>query len=432
MYIPYNKIAQLFKKLFPFCKDKVSVFIEKLRINQNINYIAQNKNKVLKKLRKKIKNEKLIVAFYVYDDTKWKCQSVYDLMDKSEHFIPYIFVTKNASSKNSSSYQAPELVRKTYEFFKNNGMRVLYHYDIENEKFIATKDMTPRPDIIFYQHPWFVETSQGPVRTSEFALTYYVPYFIATSQSPIEYYLRFHKYVEHHYVLNNQIKEYFSQNMENNGSNLVAAGHPQLDYFYLNKNKNYEDKNYVIYAPHWSINEQTNLKWGTFLWSGEFMLDFAKKHPEYNWIFKPHPNLKPLLKLRHWNDTQVQSYWNEWEKIGYVCESGNYLDTFMQSKMMITDCGSFQTEYFMTHKPCIYLKSDNGTPFNPSVQAIVDNYYTAKNPDELSELLNKVLINDEDTMQEQRLNVYNSLGYGDNYAAENIINDILKTLKVKK
>ena len=64
--------------------------------------------------------------------------------------------------------------------------------------------------------------------------------------------------------------------MLNKGKNLKVVGHPQLDYFYLGQDKNLTNKNYVIYAPHWSINVPEE-NYATFEWNGEFLLEYAKK-----------------------------------------------------------------------------------------------------------------------------------------------------------
>ena len=430
MYVPYDKIAQIAALFLPAkYREKLRDFGVNLKVFFNVKYINKNKKYVLKKIRQKAKHQKLNVAFYVYDETKWKCQSLYDLLEKDEHFIPYIFVTKNAAPKENFNFQKPDELKKVFEFFKGQNMRVEYAYDFENDRHIPFEQMQPKPDIIIYQHPWYVETSQGPVVCSKFALTYYVPYFVATSVCQAEYYLRFHQYVQTHYILDDLIKDYYARNMTNKGSNLKAVGHPMLDYFYLNRNKHFDDKKYVIYAPHWSVDTSNALCWGTFLSNGKFMLEYAQKHPEINWVFKPHPCLKNyLIQQKYLTNNEAENYWDEWAKIGQVCETGNYLDMFMESKAMITDCGSFETEYFYTAKPLIYLKSEAGTPFNPSVQNIVENYYTVENNKELEAVLDKILIKKIDYMCEQRLSALKQHGYENNYAARNILNDILKTL----
>ena len=432
MYIPYDKIAQTAALFLPSkYREKLRDFGINLKVFFNVKYINKNKKYVIKAIREKAKKSQLNVAFYVYDETKWKCQSLYDLFEQDKHFIPHIFVTKNDAPKDNFNFQPADEIKKVFDFFKCQNMRVSYAYDFENNRYIPFEQMNPKPDIIIYQHPWYVETTQGPVVCSRFALTYYVPYFVATSVSPIEYYLRFHQYIQTHYVLDDLIKDYYSRNMTNKGKNLKAVGHPMLDYFYLNKNK-LEPKNYVIYAPHWSIDKDNNLCWGTFLSNGKFMLGYAQRHPEINWVFKPHPCLKNyLVKHKYMTKQQAENYWNEWSKAGVVCETGNYLDMFMQSKAMITDCGSFETEYFLTGKPLVYLKSPDATPFNPSVQKIVDVYYNVTDIKELEQVLDEVVAGNNDYLKEKRLKLLQDSGYQGNYAAKNILTDVKNFLEIE-
>ena len=168
MYIDYEKIGKIlgFGKRFFYNK----------KIKQNLDYIKRNQKKVKAKLKGKTH---LNVAFYVYDSAKWKCQSVYDLMIKDKRFTPYIFVTKCNAPKYNFNYQTIDDIKKTYDFFKSKGINVQCAYDLENNKFVPFEKMSPKPDIIIYQHPWYVEITQGPVVCSKFALTYYVPYYIS-------------------------------------------------------------------------------------------------------------------------------------------------------------------------------------------------------------------------------------------------------------
>ena len=433
MYIPYEKIFNTIALFAPVKFGvKIKKFGQKLKVKSNIRHISKNKKKVIKKLKEKIKNnEKINVAFYIYDETKWKSQSIYDLMENDKRFIPYVFVSKNCSPENNMNFQTKDDIKKVYDFFKNKKMRVFYAYDIKKDDYIPLNEMPIKPDIVFYSHPWYIFKTQGPVMVSKYAITSYIPYFLATSVSPIEYYTRFHQYVENHYVLNDLIKNYYAKNMENKGINLKSTGHPMLDYFYFNKDKHFENKNYTIYAPHWSVDKNNNLHWGTFLDLGYKILNYAKSHPELNWVYKPHPCLENyLIKNNYFSKDEINSYRKEWQNIGQIMETGDYLDLFMQSKALITDCGSFETEYFLTKKPLIHLKSNiDPTPFNPSVEKIVNSCYEAKNFDELEQILNEVLIKNNDYKMLERKKVYEELGYENNYAAKNIIEDILNCLK---
>ena len=300
MYIPYYELAQSISKILPKAWHKKFVdYGYNLKIKQNLDFINKNIVNVKKRLSKKIKTQKLNVIFYVYDDTKWKCQSLYDLMDKSENFIPYIYVTKNAAPQNNCNYQTDDDLRKVYDFFAKKSMRVKYAYNIEKQKYIPFEKMNPKPDIIIYQHPWYVERTQGPVVCSKFALTYYVPYYISDTDEWFEYDLRFHKYIYKYFVPSDIVRKNYAKKMSNNGKNLVVSGHPQLDYFYLNKNNSASDTNnkVIIYAPHWTVCGD-NIRYSTFDWSGREILEFAKSHKEFNWVMKPHPLLYNFLYSR--------------------------------------------------------------------------------------------------------------------------------------
>ena len=388
---------------------------------RNLFYIERNHKQVLKHLRAKFGNEKLKVVFYVYDETKWKCQSLYDLLTKDDRFEVKILVTKTyvCDTKNPS-YQSSENVQKTYKFFEKKGMSVEFAYDIEQEQFIPFENF--HPDIIIYQHPWYVETSQGPVVCSKFALTAYVPYYFPTTASEIDYYLRFHQYVENYYVFDETSRKYYSERMQNKGKNLKVTGQPFLDYFRLHSA---QEKKYTIYAPHWTLCGQ-GIAYGTFEWNGKFMLDYAQKHPEMNWIFKPHPLLKKaLVDNKIMSSQEVEEYYNAWERF----ESGDYLELFCQSQMLITDCSSFLGEYFMSGNPVIHLISEKAKPYNETVKQIVENYYPARNLEELQKLLEDLPQND--WMKEQREKAFAKLNYKDNYAAKNILDDILTQLETK-
>ncbi len=433
MYVPYDKIFDTLALFTPIeLGAKLKNFGMKLKTKNNLKYISKNKKQVIKKLKEKIKNnEKINVVFYIYDETKWKSQSIYNLLEEDERFTPYIFVSKNCSTEDNMNFQTKNDITKVYDFFKNKNMRVLYAYDFENDNYIPLDEMKVKPDIVFYSHPWYIYKTQGPVMVSKYAITCYIPYFIATSISPIEYYTRFHQYVENHYVLNDLIKNYYAENMDNKGENLKSTGHPMLDYFYLNKNKTFENKNYTIYAPHWSVDKNNNLHWGTFLDLGYKILNYAKTHPNLNWIYKPHPCLESyLIKNSYYTKEEINSYRKEWQNIGQIMETGDYLDLFMQSKTLITDCGSFETEYFLTQKPLIHLKSNiEPTPFNPSVKKIINSCYEAHDFESLKEILDEVIIKNNDYKIQERKKVYKELGYENNYAAENILEDILNCLK---
>lgn len=411
LYIDYEKLCQF----LGFGKD----FFYNMKVKQNLNYIEKNQKKVLKKLQHKIP---LNVVFYVYDESKWKAQSVYDLMVQDERFNPKIVVAKNCAVEGNANYQTIEDVKRCYEFFKNKGMNVEYGYDIEKDDFIPFQKF--KPDIIIYSHPWYVYKTQGPVVCSKFALTFYIPYFIPASEQWHEYGLRFHQYLFRHYVPTDLIKDFYANNMPNKGKSLKVVGHPILDSYLDSEQK---EKKYIIYAPHWTVCGD-NLRFGTFEWSGKRVLEFAKEHRDLNWVFRPHPLLyKFVITSGFMTKEEIDNYYNEWKNIGILSEGGDYIKLFQESYAMITDCGSFLTEYFVSENPVIHLISDKLTP-NRSIQKIDETYYTAYNIQDLNKLLEEIIINRNDYKKDERIELLKSLNLKNNNSARCIINDILNVI----
>ena len=422
MYIDYEKIGE---KL-GFGKE----FFYNLKVKQNLKYIEKNQKRVLKKLQHKLP---LNVVFYVYDESKWKSQSVYDTMEKDERFNPLIVVTKNCAVKENANYQTIEDVQKCFEFFKNKGMKVEYGYKMtphptplllgEGEcSYIPFENFSP--DIIFYSHPWYVYKTQGPVMCSKFALTYYIPYFIPASEQWHEYGLRFHKYLYRHYVPTDLINKYYSR--EGKLNNIKTVGHPIFDNFIHQEQK---EKKYLIYAPHWTVCGE-NLRFGTFEWNGKEILNFAKNHSDLNWIFRPHPLFyKFILSSGFMTKDEIDNYYNEWKEFAIISEGGDYIDLFKESYAMITDCGSFLTEYFVSENPVIHLISGYFKG-NNTINRIDETYYTAHSIEELNQHLNEVILNKNDYKKEKRLELLEQLNLKNSSCAENIINDIINDLEL--
>ncbi len=415
MYIDYEKIGQI----LGFGEK----FFYRLKLNQNLNYIKRNQKKVLKILKGK---SCFNVAFYVYDEAKWKSQSLYDLMENDSRFNPVIIVTKNCAPYGNTNYQTKENVEKCYRFFKEKGMNVEYGYDTKNDTFIPFEELSVKPDLIFYSHPWYVYKTQGPVMCSKFALTFYIPYFIVVAEKWFEYNLRFHQYLYRHYVPTESVKKSYSKKMDNKGINLCAVGHPILDYYYLNPEE--EERKYVIYAPHWTV-AGDNIRFGTFDWNGYEILKFAESHPEYNWIFRPHPLFySSVLNLNYMQKEKLDNYYESWEKIGQISQGGDYLKLFKQSKCLITDCGSFLNEYFVSGNPLIHLISEHFEGIE-IINKIDEASYTAHNLNELNQHLQNIVINQNDYKREQREKLIKDLELKNNYCAKRIIDNIIEDLK---
>ena len=397
-------------------------------------YVRFNYWRVKRRIRRK--QGKIRVLFPIHELAKWKCQSVFDLMKASDQFEPIM-----ALSGADTDWASPRDVvrsrhRQMREFFDARGMQWVETYDIEANRCKSFREF--KPDIVFYSQPWGHDFSQIPSVVSRYALTYYVPYFVPNYSSLyMEISHLFHCTLTRYFVLNKMMADEYGAAIPKwmRTSAYIPVGHPMLDYFTEHKDVLCKE-NYVIYAPHWSIdhpNNSNNENYSTFLDTGRFMLDFAQRHPEFKWVFKPHPTLRfTLLRTGAWTDREVAEYYQAWEKLGVACYTADYPALFMQSRLLITDCGSFLAEYSSTGRPLIRLVSPTVKlgvkKFN---ERLFNSFYNTKGITELEAVLDQVLIQNEDLRRNERLESVKSAGLSDSHASVNIYRYLVEDLEVR-
>ncbi len=421
-----NKKLPFLKKIFSLRNSKDDYYKILTILNFNIFIKKDSFDKLYKQKIKELKNKKNIrVCFLVNEISKWKTQSLYDLFKSSKNFEPFVVVTIADRQWNLNKNERLKIIENTYKYFEERKICCEIGYDTVKDRAMSLKKF--KPDIVFYQQPWQISKVQQPKKVAKYALTCYVPYFVPNYGILQMDCQNFHKNLFRYYVLNDDWKNIYFDYMGDYGKNLVAVGHTMLDYFYLKSNFK-QDKNYVIYAPHWTIPHEKNINdqnYSTFLENGAEILEYAKQHPEINWAFKPHPTLKIALKNVGWNASEIDNYYKEWESFAKCCYDSDYMELFMQSKALITDCGSFLIEYFCTGKPILHLISKFSKACIPEpTKKILNTFYKIKNNSDLYKYFNDIIINNNDYKKEQRELELKNSKLLNNYAAQNIVDDI--------
>lgn len=402
-----RKFRQTFDRLINYGQDKI---------------LEENYKQVLKRL--KTKKTKIKAVFLVSENQKWNWQSVYDDMVKSSDFEPLVLITNIYLKKKNDIRLSQTTIQDNYNFFKNRNMNVEYAFDLNANSYIPLSKF--KPDIVFYQQPWNIHPSQSIVKVSEYALTCYVPYGIPVCDIGSEYDINFYRIVWSYFEINQNMYNFLENKDKTLVKNHIVCGHPKLD-IYFNENNNNE--NYIIYAPHHSF-FPSHLNLATFKWNGEYILQYAKEHPELKFVFKPHPWFKVTLIKRHiMTPEQADKYYNEWKKIGIYCDSADYFDIFKKSKLLITDCASFLVEYFPSKHPVIHLRNKFSPRFLPMLKIITDSYYKANNLAQLKVLFRQLLEENKDPLHEKRLETIDKMKLLEKKSSQRILNYIRESIK---
>ncbi len=391
---------------FPTKEDRKTFrdFCQKFVTQDNCLKTQKHYKKVLKRIQKKRNNGKKIkVVFIVSENQKWGYQTLYELFEKSDVFEPLVLISlligvhKGLDKTRINS-------QENYDFFKSRNMNVEYLY--ENNQYKKLKSF--EPDIVFYEQQWGLPDVYKPKNVSKYALTCFCSYGYETLDISGNYLNDFHgflfKYFIEHQLNFDRYKKY-SPIAE---KNCLVTGYPKLDDYIKYSKKSQEEKMRIIYAPHHSFDN--SLKLATFEKNANYILDLAKKHPETIWIFKPHPRLKYALLINDiMTEEEVNDYYSQWEKIGKIHTQGNYIEDFVNSDLMITDCLSFLAEYLPSKNPLIRLINDKSMHLNSLGDIIVSEYYNVHSNSELDAIFNEIIINKNDYKRENRLKLINTV-----------------------
>lgn len=388
----------------------------------------------LEKLKKKIKRGKKAKVFFMTQRAAaFGAASVYKAMEQSDIFDPYILCISKRDIWYMDFYEA---VEEDVEFFKRRGFKAINAYE-ENK---TPKDLTMlNPDIIFFDSP----NLYGPANNSHFRLdqinwrflTCYIPYGLLMVDSFYYHYDNLNVRTCWKFFLDTEAS--YSRALsdaEFNGMNIVKAGYPQFDDYEMARDvelpaKLQNDNKTIIYAPHWTLDFENNF--ATFDLYKDIILDYAREHSTMNFVFKPHPELGFRISARYklgksdFSFSDYENYMKTWDALpnGICITQGGYISIFERSDCMITDCGSFIGEYLPSLNPCIYLfnprKKHQWDAYTPLAKKILDTYYIANNADELDQYFNDIVVNNNDSKKECRINIkqteFRNMGHAGEY-----------------
>ena len=335
------------------------------------------------RIRRKLqKSKKINIVFLVSENQKWSYEYLYKELKNNPKFNLKILISYPRDLKQDEKSKQ-EFLKINYDFYSKADTNIEFIY--KDNKYESLKKHNP--DIVFYEQQWGLPLKYKPFFVSFYALTYFSCYGIQMFDFKEDYTKNFHYFLYKYLV---DFKENYNRFLSYNKKfikNCVVVGYPKLDaYLNLKKSLRKNDKPTVIYSPHHSLFSE--LKTSTFLKNGEFILDLANKTKnEVNWVFKPHPRLKYVLRDNNIaSDELIEGYYNKWSEIGKIFNEGNYFDLFLNSDILITDCCSYLGEYHYTGNPVIRLVNSEAVELNELGKNITKNYYNVKSNQELNKV----------------------------------------------
>lgn len=394
---------------------------------------AARYRKLLAVAKRKPRGEKIRVLFIVSEIAKWKEQSLYEAMERSGEFEPIVGLSAWNKQIGLLPSELEAVHARAEAFFDRMKCRHVRTVTVANGKKVFHDLSEFKPDIVFYTEQWSPCPKQDPITVSHYALTCFLPYYVPDfGIMRLDCHQQVERFSRFYFCLGESWAKAYRRNMwlTAHCAQYVVTGHPALDEF--NRQSERQPKeNYVIYAPHFSFPHPKQRDFytiGTFDWNGVAILEYAEKHPEIKWVFKPHPILKTILsELGVMTVEEVAAYYDRWAKIAVTSFDADYQTLFLESRVMITDSGSFLPEYGSTGRPVIRLICAQNKHVPPrAAKDVYDTYYNVRNLDEMYAAFKLVIEECQDPNREQRLAAVRAAGLTGRDASGNIVRHQLK------
>lgn len=393
------------------------------------NKLSSNYSHIIRRLIKKVGKEKIRVVFYTNEPQKWSYDSLYREFEKSDYFKPLIVVVPRFRVHKGLDNTRMSL-EEQLDFYKKRDYNVVSGY--ENGEYVDIR--TFAPDIFFYLQLAEVPGIDDPFVVSKVALTCYCPYSFQVADFGKDYLQTFHKYLFRYYVVHDITKNRFEQYRDGNSSNCVVVGYPKLDAYSKKRSLLPEkywkspEKFKIIYAPHHSFND--TFRFSTFPKTFTIIRELANT-ADTTWVFKPHPMLKlSILKSGLMNEDEMNKYYESWNEVGRVYDSGDYFDLFQTSDMMITDCSSFLAEYLPSEKPLVRLINEGSCPLDQLGESLSRGFYSVHDKKELYSVFDELVVKKNDYLKKTRKEVLGSLIDEKKPAANKVFDDLKIVLRI--
>lgn len=427
-------------KLSVKCIRKLSQIIKEFKAFINLIILKLKCNK------KNLKNSGKINIVFLYQMPElWnKIESVCKEFINDKKFNVTILAIPKADINNTGVESGIDkyLDNEALEASKNFNCKVI---DARVNKIEWYDLKSLNPDYIFYQRPYdqYLPDIYASYNTIKYTKACYVPYGWITTTNLQEIcfnreffrnlYLFYAENVENAKIIK---KRTFVSHLLNLRKTL-SLGYPSLDL--VNKLKGSASTSWIrdrkldglriIWTPRWTMDK--HLCASNFFEYKDKFIEFAKNSEDVYVLFRPHPlAFENYLKVGLMSQDEIDGYKNNVNQLqnASIDSQKDYLTTFWDSDVLVTDMSSIIVEYFLTGKPIIYC--DNGTaPLDKFTTEMSQGFYWARSWNDIESTIIE-LKNGKDRLYDKRQELIKEL-FGDNTidSSIRIVESILKDYK---
>lgn len=332
------------------------------------------------------KDNRIVVIFLVNYVPCWsKMVNLYEELKANPLFkpiivcVPYFYrVSEIRCNKNKKN--------ETYDYFISRGYDVVNAIDL-NGKWIDLRSFNPY--YVFCARPYnnCLPKCYRSGSISKYALLCVILYGETISSSEAKGVINrgYFKNVFSYFSFDDTEKEIFIEKnklgIQNNIQKCEALGKVGLEYIIIKKKEKDNSRRKVIWTPRWSVKGGSN-----FFEYKDIIFELANIYNDIDFIIRPHPLMfTNFISSGIMSQEEVNAFKNRCFNSQNVTldTEKEYIDTFWQSDLLISDFSSLLIEYLVTAKPIIYCLHSTKFEYTDTGKKLLSSVYLVNNKEEL-------------------------------------------------
>ena len=421
-------------KLYDSNKDKPLISdIHKLRERM---YLSENVARARKNYKKmcSIKRDAdspVNVVFLIQYLVNWgKSEQLYRIMEADERFNPVLLCIPY-------NLDVPDNENETFIWFGTRGYNCI-NASLGGNHWYDLKGLYP--EYVFYARPYNAVIpevySSHIVSAYAKVCSYMYGYLLADEDIRNCINRDFYDYCYTYYACSADDNKYFVAKKHSAFQRSVYLGYPGLSRFAgseENKTTSWgswtteHTKFRVLWTPRWSTDERVG--GSNFFKYKEAFLSYTGKNEDVEFMIRPHPlTFVNFIKTGEMTEQEVKDFKILCETMENLSldEDFDYVETFLNTDVLISDYSAIMAEFFATGKPVIYCDANSkyNQDYTESAKVILEGTYIAKNFEDIEKYI-EMLRSGIDPLKENRIQAKEKLwGYKLEHCPQMIADDI--------